>query len=170
MKITCVLVILLSSCFWSADSNEWLADSDESRPHTLEVRGNYDFTTGYGRLGGRYTYSWDDPGSFYMGGSIDTNADWRLEFGFEFEIRKKSVQWHYNITLRVDPCNFHTYDDNRDGAIVKEELHAIFGNHEKTDDLFKDLDITTGDGYIAKEEFYAMAPVIIAECLDTAEK
>ncbi|XP_045187395.2 uncharacterized protein LOC123545149 [Mercenaria mercenaria] len=161
MKITCMIMILLSYCYWSVDSCG-RGRGRTSVGVTGQARRNY------GRIHGTVTHEWDR-GSAHVGGGVDTNGNWGVEAGVEFRFRKRSVQSHYNITLKVDPCNFYTYDDDRDGTIVKEELHAIFGNNEKTNALFKDLDITPGDGYIAEEEFYAMAPVIIAECLDTDE-
>ncbi|XP_053394198.1 uncharacterized protein LOC123545147 [Mercenaria mercenaria] len=103
-------------------------------------------------------------------GTIDNDGNFGFGARFSMEFRKRSAKWngnHYNITLYVDPCNFFTYDDDRDGVIVKDELRAIFGDNEKTDALFEDLDVTKDDEGINPEEFYAMAPMIIADCLDT---
>ncbi|XP_045185995.1 uncharacterized protein LOC123543997 isoform X2 [Mercenaria mercenaria] len=73
----------------------------------------------------------------------------------------------YSITLQGDPCNFDTYDDNRDGTITKGELEAILCINEVTDALFSDLNAITDDGVIKPDEFIVIAPMIITDCFSS---
>ncbi|XP_045185986.1 uncharacterized protein LOC123543986 [Mercenaria mercenaria] len=77
----------------------------------------------------------------------------------------------YSITLQDDPCSFNTYDSDQDGAIAKRELHALLGDNEETDALFRDLNIKTDNrvSVITPSEFSTMAPQIITECADSDE-
>ena len=50
----------------------------------------------------------------------------------------------YNVTIRLDPCFFPSYDLDRNGVFAKEELLTIFGNNEKADALFASLDAEPG--------------------------
>ena len=50
----------------------------------------------------------------------------------------------YAITLPADPCDFQTYDLNKDGEISKEEFDAVLGVQDESDALFTELDALTG--------------------------
>ncbi|XP_045185975.1 uncharacterized protein LOC123543976 [Mercenaria mercenaria] len=83
--------------------------------------------------------------------------------------RKRSDQKNrtqYSITLQQDPCKFSTYDADDDGAITRAELQAVLGINEEANAFFADLDIMKDDeaSVITPDEFFTMAPLIIAEC------
>ncbi|XP_053398096.1 uncharacterized protein LOC128556584 isoform X2 [Mercenaria mercenaria] len=71
----------------------------------------------------------------------------------------------YSITIReCDPCNFNTYDGDRDGKITMEELQAILCIKRETSALFADIDVIPEDGVINTNEFFSMVPLVVPEC------
>ncbi|XP_053395934.1 uncharacterized protein LOC123523447 [Mercenaria mercenaria] len=105
-------------------------------------------------------------------GTIDSDGNWGARAGFSISFGKRSVHWngrHYIVRVHADQCDFHVYDGNKDGTIVKNEIHAIFEDHTKAEELFDALDITTGDGRIEEDEFYFMSRVVIDGC-DSMDK
>ncbi|XP_053374811.1 uncharacterized protein LOC128547111 [Mercenaria mercenaria] len=73
----------------------------------------------------------------------------------------------YSIKLQDDPCNFNTYDIDQDGAIAKDELLAILSINEANDTLFALVDLMAEGRVIKRDEFYALVPMLIAECYDS---
>lgn len=50
----------------------------------------------------------------------------------------------FNLSIRANPCRFDLYDQNSDGFITTEEIHAIFENETLTRTLF--LALSGGKG------------------------
>ncbi|XP_053397123.1 uncharacterized protein LOC123544859 [Mercenaria mercenaria] len=168
MRVAIFISVMLLVCCLSTDA-WWGRRSRRSR---RTVNAGVRVNNGQPTLEGSWTHhgeNWD--GS--VTGSVDRSGNWQVGASATWHLKKRSVELHgnrYNVTLQVDPCNFKSYDDDRDGRISKEEFYAVFGENEKTDALFDDLDYPIADGVIEIEEFYELAPVTITECVDVDEE
>ncbi|XP_045186872.1 uncharacterized protein LOC123544858 [Mercenaria mercenaria] len=168
MRVAIFVSVMLLVCCLSTDALWGRRRRRSSRTVNANVRVN----NGQPTLEGSWTHQGDNWESSVTG-SVDPSGNWNVGVGATWHFKKRSVELHgnrYNVTLQVDPCNFKSYDDDRDGIISKEEFYAVFGENEKTDALFDDLDYPTADGVIEIEEFYELAPVTITECADVDEE
>ncbi|XP_053389675.1 uncharacterized protein LOC128552657 [Mercenaria mercenaria] len=168
MRVAIFVSVMLLVCCLSTDA--WWG---RRRRHSRRtVSANVSVKNGQPTLEGSWTHKGDKWESSVTG-SIDPSGNWNIGIGATWHFKKRSVEsqeHHYNVTLQTDPCNFKTYDDDRNEEITKEEFYDVFGQNEMTDALFDDLDYPTADGVIEIEEFYERAPVTITACVDDGDE
>ncbi|XP_060580049.1 uncharacterized protein LOC132736844 [Ruditapes philippinarum] len=130
----------------------------------IRLGAELDIYNGVPSLTGRYTATFDDTFATSVHGTVDTYGNWLVGayLGWRFK-RNAAGKKLYSVSFQIDPCNFITYDIDRNDEIVLGEMHAIFGDSEIALRLFIDMD-ENGNRVIEKEEFYNQAPQFIKEC------
>ncbi|XP_060566510.1 uncharacterized protein LOC132725407 [Ruditapes philippinarum] len=167
MKVTVFLVVMLVVGCLSTD--DILRRGSDSNSKTK--RWDHSFNTKFGRengvpyITGEYTLGHDNFETS-IHGTVSGNGNWEVGASVEWRFKrnaKTNGKKLYNVSFQIDPCDFVTYDLDKNDEIVLGEMHAIFGDSEMALRLYIDMD-GNGNAVIEKEEFYRQAPQFIKEC------
>ncbi|XP_071151599.1 uncharacterized protein [Mytilus edulis] len=101
---------------------------------------------------------------FSGSGSTNFGGKWNVGLKATFKFKRSAPLPMFNLSIRANPCRFDLYDQNTDGFITEEEIHAIFENETLTRTLFQALSSGKVNRGITKEVFDIMAPAVITGC------
>uniref|UniRef100_A0A194ANR5 EF-hand domain-containing protein n=1 Tax=Pinctada fucata TaxID=50426 RepID=A0A194ANR5_PINFU len=110
-------------------------------------------------------------------GFVRVRVGVRVRVRARIRIGKRSLGGKANLVMKLNPCDFTSFDIiYRDSIITKEEIEILFENGDKAktdpvnqkqdyyaDEIFKALDID-GNEEVTPEEFKEKAPDVIAGC------
>ncbi|XP_060580473.1 uncharacterized protein LOC132737229 [Ruditapes philippinarum] len=165
MRVILIVTVMLAVCCMS--TNAWWSRRRGSTARS-EVRTNVRINNNGAPSGsGTWTRTGDN-WETSVTGNVDANGNWGVGASATWRFKRSddvNDQQLYNVSLKVDPCNFITYDVDKNDEIILGEMHAIFGDNEMALSLFLDLD-ENESGAIELEEFYQQAPKFIAACVN----